>query len=477
MNITRRTLLASIAPVAAAGCGSLRGPTAAGRPVTPKAPDSSGFLEAVRNGDLGEVRVRLAHDPALATARDEIGRSAFVIAHLHGRGEVATLLQGTGLELDLVESVFAADWKRVDALARAKPELCREVHPTGGTPLHAAALAGSNSLWRLRSVGCLPDFAPKGGDGFTPARAAMNCRTVTGARIAATELLGNGSSCNAPQQGGDSVLHGAVRRRSQALVRLAIRKHADVAHRDDQGRTALELAHELDWDDGARLLVDHDAIPRDCRESRFELDANRQPIQRPDLSDVPRKLQSAVTAASHNDLPKVRELVESDPRLVFSISTDDELAIEASAHIGQRPLMRFHLDHGAPLSLPTAVSLGDTATVEFLLGRNPDLVHERGAHDFPLMYFVAFGGDEPEIAALLHSHGADVDQESQGTTALHWCVVRGRRELARWLIENGADLEAIGFNFDRKGLTPLELAHARGRDEMAKLLIDAGAGR
>jgi ankyrin repeat protein len=327
----------------------------------------------------------------------------------------------------------------------------------------------------LRSLGSGRDHAPTGGSGWTPARAAMNQRTIPGAVIAATDLLGNGSSPNAPQRGGDSVLHGAVRRRNERLVRLAVRKGADVHATDDAGRTALLLARELEWTEGVLLLEGEAKLPRDHRASRFLYDANREPVRRADLVDVPQAAQNQVTGNSHANLEKVRALVEKDRRLIFSISTDDELAIEASAHVGNSELMRFHLDRGAPFSLPTAVSMGDAAMTRFLLDQDPRLVHERGAHDFPVMHYAALGDGGVEIAALLHERGAAIDQESMGQTALHWSVRGDLPDLTAWLIEKGADLEAKSYKWGRDGQTPLQIALERKEERQAKILRDAGA--
>jgi ankyrin repeat protein len=195
------------------------------------------------------------------------------------------------------------------------------------------------------------------------------------------------------------------------------------------------------------------------------------------LSGVPRARQNEVTGSSHTKLDRVRELVAADRRLVFSVSTDDELAIEACAHTGNRPIIRFHLEHGAPLSLPTAVALGDHDTIRFLLDRDPLLIHERGAHDFPVMWYVALGGGGVETAELLHRYGVAPDQESLGITALHWCARNDDRELAAWLIANGADVEALGFKFDRDGQTPLQLARTGEHREIAGMLEKAGARR
>lgn len=433
------------------------------------------FLEAVRTGNELQVKTLLEQDASLASCKDRQGRSALVLAFVHGHEAIAAHLIATGMELDAVEAVLAEDWPRFDAAVAADPDCVARAHAIGGTPLHAGAVVGSISFWRMRGAGCLSDARPVGGNGFTAARTAMDSPHAHWARISLGDLCSNGADVNAEQKGNSSVLHGAVAHRDERLLRLAIRKGANASAVDADGRTAQQLAAHLGWHEGATLLAGHATWPRDNRSSRFALDANRQPIVRPDLSDVPQELQSQVTGNSHFNLKKVRELVAPDKRRIFSISTDAELAIEASAHLGNQDLMQFHLDHGAPLSLPTAVSMNNHEAIRFWLQRDPSLLHERGAHDFPLMFFVVFGGGSIATAELLHCLGADLDQDSIGTTALHWCVARRNADFAHWLIENGANPSPVGYRSHRFGETPLQAALAKKNDKMVKVLRDAGA--
>lgn len=473
IELSRRAALSSLAVFAASSLLSRR-PLAAS---SHRATDVQAFLAAVVAGELERVRGMLAAEPALARAADERGRSAFLLAHLHGHEQVAEALRACGLELDLVESFVAEDWARVEELAAADPSALERAHAVGGSPLYAGALVGSLDLHRLRSLGCKPDFAPSGGSGYTPARGALESARPGWALIALCDLLANGGSANAPQRAGSSILHGAVARRDERLVRAALRKGAAAEARDAQGRTARELALELGWSAGAELLRHPERVPRDNRGSRFALDANRQPIAMPKLDDVPQALQNRITGSSHGKLAAVRELVGSDKRLTFSLSTDDELAIEACAHTGARPIIRYHLEQGAPLSLPTAVSLGDAESVRFWLARDATLIHERGAHDFPLMWFALLGeereGEAVAMAELLVQHGAAVDQETMGTTALHLCAKHDVRDFAAYLLERGADPRAIGFKFHRDGRTPLEMALEEGHSGLAEMLRKA----
>jgi ankyrin repeat protein len=433
------------------------------------------LLGAVRAGDLARVRELLAARPELARSRDEAGRSAYVLAHLGGHRDVAALVLAAGLDLDLVESVLAGDWERAKTLAEDDPESVDAAHPIGGTPLYAAARVGADELFRVRALGCTPDAAPAGGCGFTPARAAVEAPDALAAWIALADLLGNGGDVNAPQAGGSSVLHGAVARAELRLVRLALRKGADVAGRDERGRTPLALARERGWSEGATLLENHAQVARDHSTSRLRWNAARERVAIPDRRNVPRAAQNAVTGKSHFDVEGVRALLAADPQATFSFSTDAELAIEACGHTGNREIIRLHLDRGAPLSLPTAISLGDLEHARFLLREDPLRVHERGPHDFALMWYPAIGESSLEAAELLLDAGAPIDQESCGETALHWAVQADAPELLAFLIERGAHLDPVSHRSPRAGNTPLGLARKLGRTACADVLAAAGA--
>ncbi len=474
--LSRRRVLALLGAGAAGvlipGCAAMGN----ARHATPLAPSRrDAFLAAVQRGDAAAVERMLDEDAALARATDGAGRSAFVLAYLAGHPAIGALLRRRGLELDVVEAVLAEDWKRVEALAAAHPEIMNAAHPIGGNPLYASALVGGNDQYRLRALGCASDGRPDGGSGLTPGRAAMDCRDPLGAWLAATDVLSNGGHVDAPQAGGDSVLHGAVRARDARLVRLAIRKGASVEARDDAGRTPRALAEELEWRQGVELLKGHATIPRDHRASQFAFDASREPFTLQRIDDLSDRGARVITGLSHFDRTRVESLLAAEPRLIHAISTDDELAIEACGHTGQRDIIRLHLDHGAPLSLPTAISLGDLAHARWLLDNDPRLVHERGPHDFPVMWYPAIGGGSVEAAELLLSRGAPLEQESGGETALHWAALRGHAELVRYLVGRGADLEAVGYRQDRAGRTPLQLALSKDRDDAAKALRELGA--
>ena len=81
--------------------------------------------------------------------------------------------------------------------------------------------------------------------------------------------------------------------------------------------------------------------------------------------------------------------------------------------------------------------------------------------------------NHPDIARMLIDAGADVNMQDdkRGQTALHECVNSNHLDIARMLIDAGADVNIQ----DRGGSTALHRCAEQNRPEIVKMLIDAGA--
>ncbi len=81
--------------------------------------------------------------------------------------------------------------------------------------------------------------------------------------------------------------------------------------------------------------------------------------------------------------------------------------------------------------------------------------------------------DDAEAVRALIAEGADVNApRGDGMTGLHWAALNGNPEIARMLIEAGADLEAV----TRLGAhRPLHVAGRAGWGEVVAMLVEAGA--
>lgn len=433
------------------------------------------FLAAVVAGRTADVRALLAEHRTLADAVDDTGRSAVVLACMEAHADVVAALLEHDAQVGLIEAVMIPDWDRAVELGKANRAALDDWYPVGGTATYAVARAGGDEAYYLQDLGSDPDANPRGRHGVTPAYGALECPRPQDALAALIALLSNGAHANTPQRDGDSLLHAAARRGDPALVRYLLRRGADSDARDLRGRTPLELAEAGGHEAAVALLAHPERVPRDDSSARYASDASGGAVVWPDLSDVTQEEQSAVTGPSHTNFEKVKAAVRGEPRRSFSRSTQNEMAVEACGHIGNQPILRFHLDHGVPQSVCTSISVGDLPRAKALLARHPSAVNERGPHDFPLMWYAAIGGGKVEAAELLLEAGVDIGQESQGVTVVHWAARRNHLDLVRFLAERGADLNAVGYKFDRDGQTPLAAARDAEHGDMVKLLSDLGA--
>jgi len=86
--------------------------------------------------------------------------------------------------------------------------------------------------------------------------------------------------------------------------------------------------------------------------------------------------------------------------------------------------------------------------------------------------------DRAEVFPLLVSRGADVNADPYRGTPLLWAAAKGRLSAARWLLDHGADVSrqaTFGGPSHGEGVTALHLAAQSNDAEMARLLLDRGA--
>jgi ankyrin repeat protein len=104
------------------------------------------------------------------------------------------------------------------------------------------------------------------------------------------------------------------------------------------------------------------------------------------------------------------------------------------------------------------------------LGANLDWKNENDSNRTPL-YVAAYWG-KVEIARMLIDAGADVDvKDNNDDTSLHVAIKYGRVEVVRILIDAGANLNVQ----NNQGETPVHYAAMNGNPGIARMLIDAGA--
>lgn len=189
------------------------------------------------------------------------------------------------------------------------------------------------------------------------------------------------------------------------------------------------------------------------------------------MSDSTNHTQDEIKAfvlAAHSDPKKAKTLLEADPTLLHTRwEQTGETALDGAAHTGQFEMAEYLLAAGAPLDIFTAAMLGRTEDVIAFLDNDPKLVNAGGAHGIPLLVYAGLSG-KVEMLNLLAERGGGTDGR---TGALHVAARMGYVDVARWVLDRGADSAATDF----AGKTPLQLATGRNDEAMIALLREYGA--
>jgi ankyrin repeat protein len=149
------------------------------------------------------------------------------------------------------------------------------------------------------------------------------------------------------------------------------------------------------------------------------------------------------------------------------------------------PGLRFSKSDPVTRTLIEAIHAGDVEALKGSLGEHPvlaaaRLVDVKGGSTTPLDAVTDWPGffpHGPAIVAILIEGGGDPNAHVEGSwhseTPLHWAASSDDVEVARALIDGGADMEATGASI--AGGTPLDDAVGYGCWQVARLLVERGA--
>jgi len=201
--------------------------------------DTTALFEAITSGDVARLQALLALDPSLASARNERGQSAVLLAQYHHRREMVEVLMANGPDLDIFAAASVGRRDRVDELLDDEPYLVRTCGADGFTPLHLAAYFGWDETVRL--------LIARGAEVTAVSENALRVQPLHNALAGghleiAQMLILAGASARARQGGGWTPLHAAVRNGNLAAVRMLLAHGADPNQAADDGTTALDLA-------------------------------------------------------------------------------------------------------------------------------------------------------------------------------------------------------------------------------------------
>jgi uncharacterized protein len=178
-------------------------------------------------------------------------------------------------------------------------------------------------------------------------------------------------------------------------------------------------------------------------------------------------------AIRSGELSRVKSLLDSDPVLASAKNESGISAILTSVYSGRPEIRDLLLSQGAKLNLQDAAAVGRLNRVKEIVEENPALAHSYSTDGFPVVALASVFGHF-EAARYLVQQGADINAAATngtGYNALTGAVASGHTELVKWLLESGAN---ANYKYG-PGYTPLLTAAANGHLEIVELLLAHGA--
>ena len=436
------------------------------------------LIDAVKAGDADAVESLLADGVSVRTAEVD-GATALHWAAHHDHPEIAGLLLDAGAEVDATNR-YGVTPLALASLNGSTPMIARLLEagadpnlpsPEGETPLMTAARTGNaGSIETLLAHGADVD-AVEGWRGQT----ALMWATAQNQAAAVETLLAAGADPNARSERGFTPVLFAAREGHVDVLEALIRAGAGA---DDtlpsNGMSALVLAvYNAQYDFAEALLAlgaDPDAAGNGWTALHQVVWTRRPNLGRNPPFPVPLgeldafDLSRALAAAGADlDARQTQEPRDGNRNILNRIGSTPFLQ---AAKVADTEMMQLLVDLGAATSITTEQGVTPLMAAAgvgiWKIGENP------GTNDEAL-----------EAVELAWKLGNDVNAaDTNGDTALHGAIHRGAGNIVRFLVQKGADVDAV----NGKGWSALSVAQGvfypntfNRHPELVTLLLDLGA--
>lgn len=113
---------------------------------------------------------------------------------------------------------------------------------------------------------------------------------------------------------------------------------------------------------------------------------------------------------AHKDIDEVKNMLQDRPTLLNAAhdwgNGDFELAIEGACHVGNKEIVKYLLEQGAPPTLFTMALFGQLELLRSWLQWSPESLFAKGPHGLSLLHHARVGGAEAqETMEFLIAHG------------------------------------------------------------------------
>uniref|UniRef100_A0A671RU72 Ankyrin-3-like n=1 Tax=Sinocyclocheilus anshuiensis TaxID=1608454 RepID=A0A671RU72_9TELE len=327
---------------------------------------------------------------------------------------------------------------------------------SGFTPLHIAAHYGNiNVATLLLNRGAAVDF--KARNDITPLHVASKRGNANMVRL----LLERGARIDAKTKDGLTPLHCGARSGHEQVVEMLLDRGAPILSKTKNGLSPLHMATQGDHLNCVQLLLHHN-VPVD---------------------DVTNDYLTALHVAAHCGHYKVAQVLVDKKANPNAKALNGFTPLHIACKKNRIKVMELLLKHGASIQAVTEVREQDFFFSEYLLyicracfTMHFDLnslitLNGRNFRGETALHMAARAG-QANVVKFLVANGADVDAKAKDDqTPLHISSRLGKPDIVQQLLQHGASPDATTTS----GYTPLHLAARDGHRDMASILLDNGA--
>lgn len=213
---------------------------------------SQQFFDAIKAGNVDEVKRLAKETPAVLQARDASGASAILTAAYNMKPDVVNALLELGAPVDIFEAAVLGKVDRIQEILKSSPSRASDYSPDGFPAVGLAAFFGQPAAVKaLIAAGADVNAAAK-----NPLKVAALHAAVAGRNMEVIKaVLAAGADVNAPQQQGFRPMHEAGGNANRPLAELLIAHGGDPSLKTDDGKSAIDVARDKGHADFADWLA------------------------------------------------------------------------------------------------------------------------------------------------------------------------------------------------------------------------------